>query len=910
MLSEDLHGLWLRLQTMFRRRRLDRDLDEELAFHLAMREQKNRAHGIGESESRASSRRSFGNVARMKEACRDLWTFHFWETFAQDVRYAARLLRKNAVFTGVAILTLALGIGANTAIFSLTYQLLLKQLAVHDPSELVILRSPGLAPGSYHSDGDVGAIFSLPMYKELREQNQVFSGLLARYPFPVSLAGPGFSERAHGEIVSGNYFQVLGMQPALGRVFSADDETALGANPVAVLSYGYWMRRFGGDPTALNRQLIVNGTTLTVVGVAQAGFSGIQIGQSPDVFVPLTMKPEMTPNWDGTDNRGDHWLAVVGRLKPGFTRERAQAGLAGIYRSFLQEDVVALKVSQKNQERFLSKKLLLEPGSKGRQVLQHYAQEPMLMMQVLVGLVLLITCANLAGLLIAKGESRRREIAVRLSLGAGRTRLVRQLLTESVLLSLIGGVAGLGIALWTLHVMIATIAQGAGVVDLRATIDLQVLIFALLVSLLTGAIFGLTPALRLVRTDPHSALRDQGGGAASGGVPLRKALIVFQVSATVVLLAAAGLFAKSLFNIETSNLGLEAGNVIQFSTQPELSRYSPLQSKALVDRLRNDIVVLPGVASVAAAVVPIIDDNENSDGINVVGYVPHENEDTTVEENWVSPGYFSTMRIPLATGREFTEADKNGTPKVAIVNRTLARHYFVHTDPIGAHFTLHFAGRDDNSEIEIVGVVEDSKHDNARDRVRPFVYMPYGQLATFGNATFYVRTRQDPGNLAADLTRAVARLDPALPIFAMKTLVAQVNDSLLVERLLATLCICIAFLASLLSAIGLYGVMAYVVTRRTREIGIRIALGASRGAITGMVLRELSLMTVAGVAIGLVLTLTAGRLLNSMLFGVGASNPLVLVLASALLAVVALLAGSLPARTAARIEPMTALRCE
>src|SRR5215475_374212 len=416
--------------------------------------------------------------------------------------------------------------------------------------------------------------------------------------------------------------------------------------------------------------------------------------------------------------------------------------------------------------------------------------------------------------------------------------------------------------------------------------------------------------MRLVRSDPQSALKNQGAVEGAGGVRLRKSLIVFQVAVTVLLLAVAGLFARSLMNVERADLGLEADRVIQFSIQPELSRYSPAHSMDLVNRLRDNIAALPGVTAASAAVVPIMDDNENSDAINIVGYVPHENEDTYVEENWVSPGYFATMKIPLLAGREFSEADKSGSPKVAIVNQRLVQRYFPHKDAIGAHFTLHYASRNNNSEIEIVGVVADSKHESVRDPIHPFVYMPYAQLATFGNATFYIRTRSEPENMGSSLSKAVAELDPALPVFALKTLVRQVNNSIMVERLLATLCISIASLASLLAGIGLYGVMAFVVARRTREIGSRIALGASRVAITGMVMRELSRMAVLGMAIGLGLTLVIGRLLNSMLFGVGGSNPIILVLAAAFLAAVALLAGSMPARTAARIEPMAALRCE
>ena len=497
------------------------------------------------------------------------------EALRQDLRYGLRILFKNPGFTAVAVLTLALGIGTNTAIFSLTDQVLLRLLPVERPKELVILRSPGPNPGRTWNDGDDAASFSYPTYKDLRDRNQVFSGLLVRFPLSLNVSGQGETERADGELVSGNYFEVLGVRPALGRVFTSEDETASGANPVAVLSYGYWTRRFGNNPGILNKQLIVNGTSLTVVGVARAGFAGVQIGQLPDVFIPVTMKTQMMPNATVLEDHKDHWLAIIGRLKPGFTPAKAEAGLQSPYRSILESESPLMKMSAEERRRFLDKRIQLKPGMHGRQILQRDAREPLLFLVAMVGLVLLIACANLASLFVARGEARQREIGVRLALGAGRWRLVRQLLTESLLLALVGGLAGMVLASWTLDVLVGAIPQSYGAVGLEARLDYQVLAFAIGLSVVTGVLFGLAPALRATRVDLQSTLKDQGASVSSGvsNVRLRKWLLVSQMALTAVLLAAAGLFVHSLMNLKRFDLGVRTEHVMEFSIAPELNRY-------------------------------------------------------------------------------------------------------------------------------------------------------------------------------------------------------------------------------------------------------------------------------------------------------------------------------------------------
>jgi predicted permease len=832
------------------------------------------------------------------------------DTLLQDVRYGTRMLLKSPAFTAIAVLMLALGIGANTAIFSLTYRVLLRELPVQKPEQLVILRSPGEKPGHTSSDSDSATSFSYPLYKELRAQSQVFSGLLARFHVPLNVAGQGSTERASGELVSGNYFEVLGVPPVLGRVFSLQDETAPGANPVAVLSYGYWARRFGRDPAVLNQQLTVNGTVLTVVGVARPGFTGVQIGDLSDIFIPITMKPQMTPNWNGLENTKDNWVAILGRLRPDAIRARAQVALQPLYHSLLLAEVPLMNLSETSKRQFLERPLLLEPGASGRQVLQADARQPLILLAVMVGLVLLIACANLASLLVARGEARQREIAVRLAVGAARWRLVRQLFTENLLLAVLGGAAAVLVAVWTLGFLVQTMQENMGVLGLEKQLDGRILAFAVALSLLTAILFGLLPALRAAHADLQSTLKDLGASVSHriSSVRLRKALIVGQVALTAVLLTAAGLFTRSLLNLKKTNLGLRTDHVVEFTIAPQLNRYSPQRALAFVERLRQTIAAAPGVNSVSAATVPILADDEWGSDATIQGYNPREGEDMHVWRNEVGPDYFATLGTPLLAGREFRESDTSANPLVAVVNATFVRRFLQGRNPLGIHFRLGSGA--DKPEIEIVGVVQDSKHSDPRDPIHPFVYAPYAQDPTFGRATFYVRTPNESSTMAATLRKIVQSFDSSLPVYDLKTLNQQVDETVFADRLLTSLSLCLGFLAAVLAAIGLYGVMAYVVARRTREIGIRMALGATRESIATLILREVVRMMAIGLAIGLAVALAADRLVASLLFGVQATDPLVFAGAVLLLALIALLAGGLPAHRAASVDPVVALRYE
>jgi predicted permease len=900
-----LNEFWLRLKALVSRRKFDHDLEDEIGFHLAMREEKKRAEGNAGMPMH-EARQEFGNATLVKEHCREMRSFALLETLWQDLRYGTRLLRRSTAFTLVAVVTLALGIGANTAIFSLTYQILLRRLPVPHPEELVILRSPGPREGSTHSDGDGAAFFSYPLYKDLRERDHVFSGLLGRFPVPLSVSAMGRAERADGELVSGNYFDVLGVTPSLGRIFGPDDETVAGANPVAVLSYSFWTRRFGNDPSVLNKQITVNGTLLTIVGVTKEGFNGIQVGQVPDMFIPITMKAQMTPSWNGLDDRKWHWVAIMGRLKPGMSMSSSEAVVQTVFHPLLEAEVQLEQIPPKTQTRFMARKLLLEPGLHGRPTLQRETKEPLTFLMAMVGLVLLIACANLAGLLVAKGETRQREIMVRLSLGASRKRVLRQLLTEGLLLALAGGMAGLMVAPFLLRLIVRAMPDGMGLVGLKAQLDSPMLIFALVVSLSTIMLFALLPALRLVRGPVGSWNQRAGGNVSAAG--LRKWLIISQVVLTTVLLAGAGLFTRSLMNVKNVNLGLQTDHALEFSISPALSRYSPARAIDLLSRLRTALAAQPGVRSASAAEVPILSGATNSAGLTAEGYAIGENEETFAEQNWIAPDYFATMKIPLLAGREFRESDKLESPKVAIVNQSLVRRYFVGRDAIGKH--IIFGRGNVHPDIEIVGVVADSKHENPREEITPFAYIPIAQDAHPAGITFYMRTAQEPVAAAGMVRSVVGGLDSTLPIYNLETLSEQLNDSMVADRILAFLCIWLGLLAAALAAIGLYGAMAYMVARRTREIGIRMALGATRDGVAWMVLREVMQLTFIGLSIGLVAAVITGHLIESQLFGTKGWNPVILLITTALLMAVALVAGSLPARRAARVQPVIALRYE
>jgi predicted permease len=903
---------WIR--RLFSRRQLFDDLSAEIRAHLEERTDELSRSGLTEEDAAAQARREFGNVTLTEERAREIWQWPRIESFFEDVRFGLRTLRKSPGFTTVAVLTLALGIGANTAIFSLTDQILLERLPVGHPEQLALLSSTEAKWGRTHTDYDLTTSFSYPMYKDLRDHNEVFSGLLTCFPVEVSVVAHGSAQIAHGELVSGNFFSVLGARPTLGRVFSSADETVPGANPVTVLNYAYWTEHFGGDRSILNQTVNLNGFPFTIVGVARPGFNMIQAGAKPDVYVPITMKAQMTPGWNGLADHSDYFLPIVGRLEAGITLDRAEAGLQPLFHDLLRSEfpeITSRWGATVDLKHFLAGQIELSGGEHGRPVLQHSAKSPLLFLSAMVGLVLLIACANLASLLLARGESRHHEVAVRLALGAGHSRIIRQLLTESTLVAVAGGAAGLFMGWSALRALLAAMPADPGTSGLSASLNLPVLTLTAAVAIGSGILCGLFPAISASRTSLQSAFNDQARSTAGGiqSTRVRKSLIVTQVAMTATLLVAAGLFGESLVRTERVNLGMHIDHIVQFDFLPGLSRYSAAQTLGLFDRLRQKLAALPGVTSVTASESSLLAGGMEIDTVNYEGYRPSgddENEGLNPWVNYIEPRFFSTLGVPLLKGREFRDSDTASSPAVAIISESVARKFFAGRNPIGLH--LGFGG--EVPRVEIVGVVGDVRQNDPRWPASPSIYFPCAQDKTVTDATFYVRTPLESRAILATLRNSAAQVAPDVAASNFRTLTEQLNNIIFDERLVTFLTIAFGLLAAALASVGVYGVMAYIVARRTREIGIRMALGAKPGKLAGRILWQAGGLALAGIVIGFLIAVPISRLIRAELFEVKPQDPVAFLISAVLLAAVALAACYIPARRAMRVDPMVALKYE
>jgi predicted permease len=866
----------------------------------------------------------------------------------RDLQYAWRGLLRSPLFTIVAVVSIALGIGANTAIFALMNEVVLRMLPVRDPEQLVLFSGPR----NHYGSNSGGNMLSFPMYEDFRDNfvdrgpapplprvspavpnaapaPKVFSGLFARRAVSMNVGVEGQTERVPGEIVSGTYFQTLGVSAAVGRLIGPDDDRERGASFTAVLSYDYWRNRFSSDPSVVGKSITINNYRYTIIGVSQAGFDGVDIGYAPSVRVPVMMKAQVTPDWDDMDNRRSRWVNVFGRLKPGVTREQALAALQPYFHGILEQEVLEPAFSRTTaytREQFLKGQLSLLPAAQGRSPIRQQLTEPLQLLMGVVAGVLLIACANVAGLLVARATARQKEISVRLALGASRARIVGQLLVESVLLAGIGGVLGLVIASWTTKFLLGFLPTSETPHVISGRIDYRVLGFNFALSLATGLLFGLAPALRSTKPDLAPTLKDQVGAVVGGGagVRLRKALVVVQVTVSVLLLIGAGLFIRTLRNLRFVDLGLKPENLVAFNVSPSLSGYSGARIQQFYRDLSARIAREPGVESVAFADMGLLEGNEWDSTVTVEGYQAKPGEQMNPYCNGVSPGYFKTLGIPLLLGREFDERDIGPAPaspnpkeyspngngyRVAIANESFVKRYFGDRNPIGRH--IGFGGNPGTpTPIEIVGVVRDSKYTGVRDDIPRQLFFPELQERTPGSVVMYVRAAGDPTTVFAAAQRAVRELDANIPVYNLRTLERQIDRSLLVERFIATLSTAFGVLATLLAVIGLYGVMAFTVARRTREIGVRMALGAHHREVVWLVMREALVLVGVGLALGLATAFEAKRVIASQLYGVSGTDATTIIGAAALLGFVSLAAGYMPARRAARVNPMLALRYE
>ena len=831
----------------------------------------------------------------------------------REIRLTVRSLARTPLYTLTAIMSLALGIGATTAIFSLMDRVLLRTLPVKDPAELAFVYHPGPQSGSISQSEQGGPAFSYPLFRALQAEQTAFTGLAGSYPVGASVAYNNTAATGIALLVSGNYFHVLGVGAAMGRVFDDNDDREPGGHPLVVLSHAYWTSRFGADPGVLNQTMIVNGRAMTVVGVAQKGFASEKPGSTPELFVPISMKAVMTPDWDAMKDRRDHWVTLFGRMKPGATLEQTAAALNITYQPQLQQEIALLSgQSEDTLQKYRAKKIVLKPGHYGRGMLRENGRKPLQLLLAMTFLVLLIACANVANLQLTRALARARETAVRLALGASRWQLAGRLLLESALVSVTGALLGLGVAYWTLRGILASLPpRTIGPSVLSATLDGRMLAFALLLAVATSLIFGLYPALQASKAQLTAALRDQTGQTTASRATglFRKGLVTLQTAISVLLLIAAGLFGKTLLNLSKIDLGIRTDHLMTFSLNPKLSGYSDERTAQLYLELPERLAALPGVTLATRARVAAISGSSSSGNMTVQGFASKGDDDAESSFNEIGPDYFRTLGIPLVAGREFTAGDRLGAPKVAIVNEAFVRHFIGNRNPIGVG-VFRGGGKNIKFDTFIVGVVKDAKYSTMKEAPPPVYYTPSAQSPRQRNMNFYVRTALAPEQLASAIRGAVASLDPNLPIVSLRTMQAQIDANVANERLLSYLTASFAGLATLLAAIGLYGVLAFNVARRTREIGIRMALGASAPQVRRMVVREVVLIIAVGLAVGMAAAAAAGRLIQSVLFETTPADPWVFVSAAVVLGIIALAAAYVPVRRATGVDPMIALRYE
>ena len=833
------------------------------------------------------------------------------ESPMRHVRLAFRTLFRTPFITAVAVASLALGIGANAAIFSLTDQVLLRPLPVPEPERLVNLTAPGPNPGSQscNETGGCDEVFSYPMFRDLERSQNVLTGLAAHRIFGVNLSLRGEPLTGEAVVVSGSYFRTLALTPALGRLLGPDDDATIGAGSVAVLSYDFWHGRLGADPRIVGRSIEVNGQTMTIVGVAPRDFAGTTFTSHPMVYVPLSMGTKLGAS-GSYQNRRSYWLYLFGRLKLGVTIAQARSALNGIYRPILNDVEAPLQqgMSDKTMARFRTKEIGLNPGFRGQSQAHREAKAPLTMLFGVTAVVLLIACANIANLLLARGASRAQEMGVRLALGAGRRHLVAQLLTESLILALMGGVASLAVAGLTLKLLASLMPTDASNV-LQLRLQPSVVAFAAVLAVGTGLLFGLFPALHSTRTNLIDAIRANAGQISGHreAARFRSALVTAQIALATGLLICAGLFLKSLVNVSRVDLGVRVDDVITFYMSPQRSGYDSARAGLLFQQVEEEIAHLPGITGVTSSRVALLAGNNWGSDVYVQGFAAGPDVDNNARYNEVGPGYFRTLGIPVLAGREFTPADLVGTPRVAVVNQAFAKKFHLEGDVL--HKFMSTRGQD-SLNVEIVGLVRNAKYASVKDSVPPLFFYPWRQDASIGSLSFYARTALPPAQQLHAIPALLKRLAPTVPIDELKTMPQQIRDNVFLDRLISILSTVFAVLATMLAAVGLYGVLAYTVQQRTREIGVRMALGADAWKVRVLVVRQMGTMIAIGGVIGIGVALGLGRVLRSLLFGLKGHDPVVFALSLVVLAIVAAAASYVPVRRASLVDPVEALRYE
>jgi predicted permease len=841
-----------------------------------------------------------------------------------ELRYAGRMMAKTPGTTAIAVVSLALGIGANTAIFSLVDAMLLKLLPVKAPQELFLVAANPAKPQT---------TWNYPDYVAFRDHNESFAGLAAysgSQPLGMQLDGSEAAtttELADAVSVSGNYFDVLGVSPAIGRLFDAEDDRAPGAAPYVVLSYDYWRSRFNNDPNTIGRTIRLNGYPFTIVGVSRRGFRGADVTSSPNIFMPIIMRSQVTGVPFTIWNTRHHWwMQAIGRLAPGASTVQAETELFAVYRDQEETERRSLEAGARVNQ---AQPILLMPAARGYSYVRNRLERPLIILMIVVGLVLLIACANVANLMLARGAARQREMAVRLAVGASRAQLTSQLLVESIVIALVGGVVGLALSFLGVQVLLNYLPDsGRGPATLNVTPDLRLLGFTFAVSLITGVLYGIAPALKSTKVDlVHSLKEDSAGASGPSRLTLTNALVVGQIALSLVLLIGTGLFVRSLGKLHDINSGFRADNTLVVRVDPSRNGYKGQRLRDFYERLRPNIENLPGVQSVSLAMItPLAGMRWNGD-VSIEGYQWKDDEKKYVDMNAIGTGYFETVGIPLIAGRDFRDEDnppysldppekftpgverpEPPGPRVAIINESLAKHFFEGRNPIGMHVVMDEKYKADKA-YEIVGVVKDAHYFGLRENLEPMIYFPVWRQQA-GARAICIRTSRDSAQLAASISREVTAIDPGVPVLSVRSMHQEIDNDILVDRLIATLSSFFGLLALLLAAVGLYGVISYGVTRRVREIGIRMALGAQRGSVLWLVMRRAAAFLIIGASIGIPAALLATRLVKTFLYGISAEDPMAIILATLVLVAVTALASFLPARRATKVDPMIALRYE